>query len=198
VLANNLKAAQQALSDEKSARLRAENSLVEERATRQAAEQSFHQFNDANATLVLELDTAHTSLAATRDNLNSKSKALDFQVIRVDEDVLWLKNAKSQLEVAEEDLKNQRQLLELTQKTSSKRENSINMMISSMVAHVVALFKNHLPDLNVELLRHDFTVDDAERKTLVSNVFDTAQDFISSYDFTSLVESDDNDSPKAL
>jgi hypothetical protein len=86
----------------------------------------------------------------------------------------------------------------LTQKTSSKRENSINMMISSMVAHVVALFKNHLPDLNVKLLRQDFTVDDAERKTLVSNVFDTAQDFISSYDFTSLVESDDNDSPKAL
>jgi hypothetical protein len=37
VLANNLKAAQQALSDEKSARLRAENSLAEERAARQAA-----------------------------------------------------------------------------------------------------------------------------------------------------------------
>jgi hypothetical protein len=72
------------------------------------------------------------------------------------------------------------------------------MMISSAVAHVVVLFKNHLPDLNVELLHQDFTVDDAERKTLVSNVFDAAQDFISSYDFTSLVESDDNDSPKAL
>jgi hypothetical protein len=41
VLANNLKAAQQALSDEKSARLRAENSLAEERAARQTVEQSF-------------------------------------------------------------------------------------------------------------------------------------------------------------
>jgi hypothetical protein len=41
VLANNLKAVQQALSDEKSTRLRVENSLTEERAARQVAEQSF-------------------------------------------------------------------------------------------------------------------------------------------------------------
>jgi hypothetical protein len=72
------------------------------------------------------------------------------------------------------------------------------MMISSTVAHIAALFKNHLPDLNVELLRQDFSMDDTERETLVSNAFDTAQDFVSSYDFTSLAESDDNDSPKAL
>jgi hypothetical protein len=66
-------------------------------------------------------------------------------------------------------------------------------MISSAVAHTVALFKNHLPDLNMEILRQDFTVDDAEREALVSSVFDATQDFVSSYDFTSLVESDDND-----
>jgi hypothetical protein len=72
------------------------------------------------------------------------------------------------------------------------------MMISSAVAHAAALFKNHLPDLNMELLRQDFTVDDAEHETLVSNAFDAAQDFISSYDFTSLAGFDDNDSPKAL
>jgi hypothetical protein len=71
-------------------------------------------------------------------------------------------------------------------------------MISSVVAHTAALFKNHLPDLNMEILRQDFTVDEAEREALVSSVFDTAQDFVSSYDFTSLVESDDNDSPKGL
>jgi hypothetical protein len=72
------------------------------------------------------------------------------------------------------------------------------MMISSTVAYVAALFKNHLPDLNMELLRQDFTVDDAERETLVSSAFDVAQDFVSSYDFASLVESDDNDSSKPL
>jgi hypothetical protein len=35
----------------------------------------------------------------------------------------------------------------------SKGEDSFNMMISSAVAHVAALFKNHLPNLNMELLR---------------------------------------------
>jgi hypothetical protein len=72
------------------------------------------------------------------------------------------------------------------------------MMISSTVAHAVALFKNHLPDLNMELLRQDFTMNDVKRETLVSNAFDAAQDFVSSYYFTSLVVSDDNDIPKAL
>jgi hypothetical protein len=119
-------------------------------------------------------------------------------VIRADEAVLRLKNGKSWLEVAEEDLKNQRQLLESTRKTSSKRESSFNTMMSTAVAHAAALFKNHLPDLNMELLRQDFTVDDTEREALVSNAFDASQDIVSSYDFTSLAWSDDNDSPKAL
>jgi hypothetical protein len=148
--------------------------------------------------LVLELETAQTSLAATCNKLNSKSKALDFKVIRADEAVLRLKNAESQLQAAEEDLKNQKQLLELAWKTASKGEDSFNMMISSAVAHVAALFKNHLPNLNMELLRQDFTMVDAEHETLVSSAFDAAQDFVSSYDFASLAESDDNDSPKAL
>jgi hypothetical protein len=148
--------------------------------------------------LTLELETTQTSLAATRDKLDSKSKALDFQLIRADEAVLRLKNAEGRLIAAEEDLNNQRQLLESAQKTSSKRESSFNMMISSTVAHAVTLFKNHLPNLNMELLRQDFTVDDAEHETLVSNAFDAAQNFTSSYDFSSLAESDDNDSPKAL
>jgi hypothetical protein len=78
VLANNLKATQQALSDEKSAQLRVENSLAEERAGRQTAEQSFQQSTNVNASLVLELETTQTSLVAMRDKLDSKSKALDF------------------------------------------------------------------------------------------------------------------------
>jgi hypothetical protein len=119
-------------------------------------------------------------------------------VFRADEAMLRLKNTESQLKVVEEDLKNQSQLLELAQKTLSTRESSFNMMISSAVAHVAALFKNHLPGLNMELLHQDFTVDDAECETLVSSAFDAAQDFVSSYDFASLAEFNDNDSPKAL
>jgi hypothetical protein len=72
------------------------------------------------------------------------------------------------------------------------------MMISSVVAHAAMLFKNHIPDLNMELLRQNFTVDDAERETFVSSAFDAAQDFVSSYNFASLAKSDDNDSPEAL
>jgi hypothetical protein len=102
---------------------------------------------------VLELEIAQTSLAAKRDKLNSKSKALDFQVIRANEVVLRLKNAESRLEATEEDLKNQKQLLDSAQKTASKREDSFNMMISSVVAHAATLFKNHLPDLNLALLQ---------------------------------------------
>jgi hypothetical protein len=178
--------------------LGAENSLAEVKAARQAAEQSLLQSKDANDTFALELENVRTSLAATRDKLDSKSKALNFQVIRVDEAMLRLKNAESWLKVAEEDLRNRRQLLESAQKTSSKRESSFNMMISSAVARAAVLFKNHLPSLNIELLRQDFTVDDAELETLVSSAFDAAQDFVSSYDSASLAESDDNDSPKAL
>jgi hypothetical protein len=147
---------------------------------------------------VLELETTQTSLVATCDKLDSKSKALDFQVIRADEAVLRLKLVESRLEAAEEDLKKQKQLLDSARKTATKREDSFNMMIFSTVAHAAALLKNHLPDLNMELLRQDFTVDDVERETLVSSAFDAAQDFVSSYDFTSLAESDDNDSPNAL
>jgi hypothetical protein len=56
--------------------------------------------------LALELENTHTSLATAHDKLDSKSKAIDFQVIRVDEAMLWLKNAESRLIAAEEDLKN--------------------------------------------------------------------------------------------
>jgi hypothetical protein len=148
--------------------------------------------------MTLELENARTSLAATRDKLDNKSKALDFQVIRADEAMLRLKNVESGLKAVEENLKNQRQLLELAQKTSPRRESPLNMMISSTVAHAATLFKNHLPGLNLKLLRQDFTVDDVKCETLVSSAFDVAQDFVSLYDFASLAESDDNDSPMAL
>jgi hypothetical protein len=73
-------------------------------------------------------------------------------------------------------------------------EISSKMMISMAVAHDAALFRNHLPDLDVEILRKDFVVDEVARETLVASAYDAAQDFVSSYDFTSLTESEDNDS----
>jgi hypothetical protein len=102
VLANDLKAAQKTLSDEKSTRLGVKNSLAEKKALRQAAEQSLQQSKDVNATLALELENAQTSLAATRDKLDSKLKALDLQVFRADEAILRLKNAESRLKAADD------------------------------------------------------------------------------------------------
>jgi hypothetical protein len=141
------------------------------------AEQILQQSKDVNVALSLKLDNVETSLALTQNKLDQKSKAL---------------------KTVEADLKAKGLLLESAQQVLAKREGSANMMISSAVAHTAALFKNHLLDLNVEILRQDFTVDDAEREALVSSMFDAAQDFVSSYDFTSLVESDDNDSSKGL
>jgi hypothetical protein len=58
----------------------------------------------------------------------------------------------------------------------------------------MALLKSHLPDLDVELLCKDFTVDEAEREVLTNGAYDAAHEFTSSYDFSSLAESEDNDS----
>jgi hypothetical protein len=151
--------------------------LSTEQSARSEAEQILQQSKGVNAALSLKLDNVETSLAITQNKLDQKSKAL---------------------KTVEADLKAKGLLLESAQQALAKRKGSANMMISSAVAHTAALFKNHLSDLNVEILRQYFTVDDAEREALVFSAFDAAQDFISSYDFTSLVESDDNDSPKGL
>jgi hypothetical protein len=177
VLVKDLETVQKVLSVEQYARSIAEQALAEERSAKQVAEQILQQSKDVNAALSLKLDNVETSLAITQDKLDRKSKAL---------------------ETVEVDLKTKRSLLESTQQALAKREWFANIMISSAVAHTAALFKNHLPDLNMEIIRQHFTVDEAEREALVSSAFDAAQDFVSSYDFTSLVESDDNDSPKGL
>jgi hypothetical protein len=151
--------------------------LSTEQSARSEAEQILQQLKDVNAALSLTLDNVETSLAITQNKLDRKSKAL---------------------KIVEADLKAKGLLLESAQQALAKRDGSANMMISSAVAHTAALFKNHLLDLNMEILRQDFTMDDAEREALVSSAFDAAQDFVSSYDFTSLVEFDDNNSPKGM
>jgi hypothetical protein len=155
----------------------ARKALSTEQSALSKAEQILQQSKDVNVALSLKLDNVETSLAITQDKLDQKSKAL---------------------KTVEADLKPKGLLLESAQQAMAKREGSANIMISSAVAHTAALFKNHLLDLNMKILRQDFTVDDAEHEALVSNAFDAAQDFVSSYDFTSLFESDNNDSPKGL
>jgi hypothetical protein len=90
-------------------------------------------------------------------------------------------------------MKTQGQLLDSIQQMLSRWELS-----SSTVANAVVLTKNHLPDLDMKILRKDFTIDDVEWETLANNAYDAAQDFVSLYDFSSLAESDDNTSSRAL
>jgi hypothetical protein len=105
--------------------------------------------------------------------------------------------ANDKLRAAEEKMKIQGQLLHLAQQTLSKRELSSLAVISSAMANAMALMKNHLPDLDMEILRKDFTVDDAEWETLVNSTYDATHDFVSLYNFSSLARSDDNNSPRA-
>jgi hypothetical protein len=70
-------------------------------------------------------------------------------------------------------------------------------MISSAVAHAMALVKSHKPNFDVEILQRHFPVNDEERDVLVDSVYGTVQYFVSQYDFSVLNESDDNASPGA-
>jgi hypothetical protein len=71
-------------------------------------------------------------------------------------------------------------------------------VISMTVANAMELLKSHLSDLDVELLRKDFAVDEAEHEALTSGAYDAAHEFALSCDFSSLAESEDNDSPRNM
>jgi hypothetical protein len=57
------------------------------------------------------------------------------------------------------------------------------------------LVKNHVSNFDTEILQRYFSIVEAKRDALVDSVYDTAQHFISLYDFSILAESDDNKSP---
>jgi hypothetical protein len=77
-----------------------------------------------------------------------------------------------------------------------ERDYSSSAVISFAVAHVVVLLKSHVPDLDTELLHRDFPfADDEERDALIDSVYDTAQYFMSQYDFSVVHDQDDNGSP---
>jgi hypothetical protein len=133
------------------------------------------------------------------------SEELDDVVIWDQEaNTLWeqveakLANLEKKIKAVEGEKKDQGLLLETARQALSKREDSSVLMISMAVANAMALLKSHLPDLDVELLHKDFVVDEADREALTSGAYDAAHEFTSSYDFSSLVESEDNDSPRNM
>jgi hypothetical protein len=151
------------------------------------------------------LKTTQAAYTVTRDNLASKSKDLDDVMIREQEAnklreqaEAKLADAEKRLAVGEGEKKEQGLLLEMAQQALSKHEDSSVLMISTAVANVMALLKSYLPDLDVEFLRTDFAVDVVEREALTSVAYDADHEFASSYDFSSLAESEDNDSPRNM
>jgi hypothetical protein len=119
------------------------------------------------------------------EKLSSKSSALDVALIQERE-------AQIKLQKLGDEKKAQEQLLAYAQKVLTKIDFSYSTMISSAVTHAMAPAKNHIPEFDVEILRRDFTINEAERKVLVDSIYDTAQYFVSQYDFSALAESDDN------
>jgi hypothetical protein len=128
--------------------------------------------------------------------LASKSSALDIAVIREHEIEIKLKAVEEKQKVAEEKVKNQGRLLDSAQQALFKREFSSSVVISLAVTSAMALVKNHIPEFDVEIPHKDFKVDDVERAVLVDSAYDTAQHFVSLYDFSVL--SNDNNSPGVL
>jgi hypothetical protein len=109
-----------------------------------------------------------------------------------------MKMDEEKFKATEAKLKIQEQSLDLAWWALSKWELSSSTVISSVVANTTTLFKNHLLGLDVEILRKDFTIDDAEQEALANNAYDAAHNFVSLYNFSSLTESDDNNSPETL
>jgi hypothetical protein len=141
--------------------------------------------------LAQELETTRTSLTATYDKLTIKSTALDNAVIQKDEERIELAKSEEKLKADEEELKTVRQTL-------SKHEASSSAVIASAVANDTALFKSHTPGLDVVILLKDFPIDDIEHEALAHSAYDAAHDFVSLYDFSSLVKTDDDGSPGAM
>jgi hypothetical protein len=97
-----------------------------------------------------------------------------------------------------EEKKAKEQLLKSAWMALAKRDFSSLAVISSMVAHAMALVKNHMPEFDADILRRDFSINEVEQETLVHSVYDTTQHFVSLYDFSALTESNDNNSLDAL
>jgi chromosome segregation ATPase len=169
------------------------------------AQQTLKDYDAKKVKLSQALKTTQAVYTVTRDNLASKSKELDDVVIREHEANTLQEQAKAKLadlekkiEVVEGEKKDQWLLLETARQALSKCEDSSILMISTAVANAMALLKSHLPDLDVELLRKDYVVNVEDHEALTSGAYDAAHEFASSYDFSSLVESEDNDSPRNM
>jgi hypothetical protein len=81
-LAAELATTKKIVSEEKAARLVANQSLAEERATWQIADQPLRASQEANFALNKDLLSTQASLTATQEKFSTKSSALDCIIIK--------------------------------------------------------------------------------------------------------------------
>jgi hypothetical protein len=105
-------------------------------------------------------------------------------------------DAERKLVAAEGEKKEQGLLLESARQALSKHKDSSIQINLTAVANAMALLKSHLPNFDVELMRKDFAIDEVEHEAPTNSAYNVAHEFASSYDFSSLAESKDNDSPR--
>jgi septal ring factor EnvC (AmiA/AmiB activator) len=136
------------------------------------AQQTLKDSDAEKAKLSQALKTTQATYTVTRDNLASKSKELDDMVIREQEANTLREQADAKLadlekkiKVVQGEKKDQGLLLEMAWQALSKSDDSSILMILMAVANAMMLLKSHLPNLDVELLRKDFAVDEAHVKT---------------------------------
>jgi hypothetical protein len=112
-LTARLEPAEKALLKEGVARLVANQSLAEEKASWQIADQSLWVTQEASAALNWDLQSAKASIITTKERLSSKLAALDGMVIRERE-------AQIKLETIDEERKVQKHQLESAQRALPK------------------------------------------------------------------------------
>jgi hypothetical protein len=126
-------------------------------------------------TLKEDLEAARASVATANQELSSKSAAFEELVARE-------RGAQNKLQVLGDDKKAQEHVLESTQRMLFERDYSSTTVISLAVAHVVALLKSYVPDLDPELLCKDNPFGDDEEQewyALINSVYDPLQFFVS-------------------
>jgi uncharacterized protein (DUF3084 family) len=138
----------------------ANKALTEDRNARQAVDQELQAAQESNTALNQELWAAQDSTAAANQDMSFKVAALNELSMReqATHDALWALAEEKQ--ILEQELKSTRKMFAEWDFSSSK-------VISSAVAHAVALLKSYTSDLDLELFCKEYQCkDDAERDAL--------------------------------
>jgi chromosome segregation ATPase len=151
------------------------------------ANQTLLATEESNAASSRDLQTVQASTAslkddlkATRSSATTAQQELSSKLAAFDELVVGECDAQDKLQALGEEKKTQEHLLESTQKMLSERDYASSIVISSAVAHTMALLKSYVPDHDTKLLRRDYPFnDDDERDALIDSMYDTTRHFVS-------------------